>query len=42
MKMITTLVKHGDGLALIFDQAMLDQLQIDADTPLHVEIEGTR
>jgi antitoxin component of MazEF toxin-antitoxin module len=34
--MNTTLVKHGDALALIIDQSMLDLLQITVDTRLEL------
>ena len=40
--MFTKLTKHGDGLALIIDQPLLDQLKIGADTPLDVTTEGNR
>ncbi len=34
------LVPYGDGLALVIEQALLDQLNIDADTPLEVSTDG--
>ena len=38
--MLQTLTRHGDGLALLLDQSILDQLKIDADTPLSVTVAG--
>jgi hypothetical protein len=38
--MIRKLTKHGNDLALVFDQALLDQLQIDEKTPLVVTTDG--
>ena len=40
--MFTKLTKHGDGLALVIDQPLLDQLKIGADTTLDVTTEGNR
>ena len=40
--MVTKLTKHGDGLALVIDQPVLEQLKIGADTPLDVTMEGNR
>ena len=34
--MVKKLVRHGDGLALVFDKPMLDLLKIDADTPIEI------
>lgn len=39
--MTKTLTKHGDNLALVIDKPLLELLGIDADTPLHVETDGT-
>ncbi len=38
--MITTLTVVGDRLALVLDPTLLEQLRIDADTPLEVETDG--
>ena len=38
--MITKLSRHGDGLALVIDQPMLDMLRIDADTALEISANG--
>ena len=38
--MVTKLTKHGDGLALVIDQPMLDMLSIDAETPLSIGTDG--
>jgi antitoxin component of MazEF toxin-antitoxin module len=40
--MVTKLTKHGDGLALVIDQPVLEQLKISEDTPLDVTMEGNR
>jgi antitoxin component of MazEF toxin-antitoxin module len=40
--MVTKLTKHGDGLALVIDQPVLEQLKISEDTPLEVTMEGNR
>jgi antitoxin component of MazEF toxin-antitoxin module len=40
--MVTTLTKHGDGLALVIDGAMLERLKIEADTPLEISTDGNR
>ena len=40
--MVTKLTKHGDGLALVIDQPVLEQLKIGEDTPLDVTMEGNR
>jgi antitoxin component of MazEF toxin-antitoxin module len=34
--MVTTLEKHGDKYALILDRAMMEQLNIDPETPLKI------
>jgi len=38
--MITKLVRHGDDWALVIDQAVLDRLQIDSETPLQISTDG--
>ena len=38
--MITTLTVVGGRLALVLDPTLLEQLRIDADTPLEVETDG--
>ena len=38
--MVKKLVRHGDGLALVFDKPMLDLLKIDADTPIEIATDG--
>ena len=40
--MVKKLVRHGDGLALVFDKPMLDLLKIGADTPIEVSMDGER
>ncbi len=39
--MIKRLTKHGNSLALVIDRAVLDLLEIDADTPLSISTDGT-
>jgi antitoxin component of MazEF toxin-antitoxin module len=38
--MIKKLTKHGNSLALVIDKAVLDLLNIDADTPLDISTDG--
>ena len=38
--MIRKLTRHGDDWALVIDQPVLEQLQIDHETPLEVTTEG--
>lgn len=38
--MIKHLTKHGNSLALIVDKGVLDLLEIDAKTPLHITTDG--
>jgi antitoxin MazE len=38
--MIKTLSKHGNSRALIIDQAVLDLLQVDGDTPFEITTDG--
>ena len=38
--MIKTLSKHGNSLALVIDQGMLDLLKVDAETPFEVTTDG--
>ena len=39
--MIKRLTKHGNSLALVIDKAILELLEIDADTPISVRTDGT-
>ncbi len=34
------LVQHGDNLVLVIDAEMLEQMKINADTPLEIVVEG--
>lgn len=38
--MIKRLTKHGNGLALVIDKALLELLSITADTPLEIQTGG--
>jgi antitoxin component of MazEF toxin-antitoxin module len=38
--MIERLTKHGSSLALVIDRAILELLEIDADTPLSIRTDG--
>jgi antitoxin MazE len=38
--MIKKLTRHGNSLALVIDRAVLDLLEISADTPLRVSTDG--
>lgn len=38
--MTRRLTRTGEGLALVLDQALLEQLRIDPDTPLEVSTDG--
>jgi antitoxin MazE len=38
--MITKLEKHGDGWALVLDAPVVDQLQLDPETPLEITVDG--
>ena len=38
--MIKQLAKHGNSLALVIDRAILDLLEIDAETPLEITTDG--
>lgn len=38
--MIKKLAKHGNSLALVVDRAVLELLNIDADTPLEISTDG--
>ncbi|MGH2627819.1 MAG: AbrB/MazE/SpoVT family DNA-binding domain-containing protein [Anaerolineales bacterium] len=38
--MVKRLTKHGNSLALVIDRAILDLLDIDADTPLSITTDG--
>ena len=38
--MLKRLAKHGNSFALVIDRAVLDLLNIDADTPLEISTDG--
>ena len=38
--MVKTLTRTGNSLALILDRPLLEQLHIDADTPLEISTDG--
>ena len=38
--MVTRLKRDGDSLVLVIDPPLLDQMRIDADTPLDVTTDG--
>ena len=38
--MVRTLKKHGNSQALVLDKAILDLLNITADTPLQMQVSG--
>ena len=38
--MIKQLTRHGNSLALVIDRAILDLLEVDADTPLEITTDG--
>jgi len=38
--MIKTLSKHGNSLALVIDQGVLDLLKVDAETPFEITTDG--
>lgn len=38
--MMTKLVKSDEGYLLVFEQSLLDQLQINPNTPLDLKVEG--
>lgn len=38
--MVKKLTKTGNSLALVLDKPLLEQLQLDADTPLEVSTDG--
>ena len=40
--MVTRLKRDGDTLVLVIDRPMVEQMQIDSNTPLDVSIEGER
>ncbi len=40
--MVKKLTKHGNSLALVIDKPVLDLLQIDQETPLHIITDGRR
>jgi antitoxin MazE len=38
--MVKTLTKHGNSLALVIDKAILELLNVDADTQLEISTDG--
>lgn len=38
--MLKKLTRHGNSLALVIDRAVLELLNIDADTPLDISTDG--
>ena len=40
--MVTRLKQDGDGFSLSIDRPTVEKLQIDAETPLEVTVEGDR
>lgn len=38
--MMTTFTKYGNQTVLVIAQQMLDELQLDFETPLNIETEG--
>jgi antitoxin MazE len=38
--MIKKLTKHRNSLALVIDRGVLDLLEIDAETPLNIKMDG--
>jgi len=38
--MILKLTQHGDDLALVIGKSLLEQLNIDSDTPLEMRTDG--
>lgn len=38
--MIKHLTKHGNSLALVIDKALLEILNVSADTPLEIQTDG--
>jgi antitoxin component of MazEF toxin-antitoxin module len=38
--MVKKLVRHGNSVALVLDRALLDLLEIDADSPLALTTDG--
>ena len=38
--MVKTLQKHGNSHALVIDRALMEQMGIDADSPLQVVVSG--
>jgi hypothetical protein len=40
--MVQRLIPHGDGYALVFDRAMLEQLKIDPGSPVEIASDGQR
>jgi antitoxin component of MazEF toxin-antitoxin module len=40
--MIRTLTRQGNSLALVLDRSIRDLMEIDAETPLKVSLEGRK
>jgi hypothetical protein len=40
--MVQRLIPHGNGYALVFDRAMLEQLNIDPEAPIEIASDGRR
>ncbi|HZL35053.1 MAG TPA: hypothetical protein VFC78_07070 [Tepidisphaeraceae bacterium] len=40
--MIRTLTRQGNSLALVIDRSLRELLEIDAETPLKVSVQGRR
>ena len=38
--MVTKLVPHGDGYALVIDKPIVELLHLDAETPLDISTDG--
>lgn len=38
--MVKTLQKHGNSHALVIDKALMEEMGIDADSPLEVTVSG--
>ena len=38
--MLKKLTRHGNSLALVIDKGVLDLLEIDDQTPLHISTDG--
>jgi len=40
--MVRTLTRQGNSLALVIDRSLRDLLEIDAETPLKLSVQGRR